>query len=201
MEAARAVLELAEETLEAQGHQRIVAFPIEHGYKFYHAGRGFLVDRWTHVLGLFRSSGYTLDEGQVLLLLDCLGAEEPEMPDPVAGSQLVVTPSSGDHAGLRIQLMQAESELGRCTSRPLSHHHSGPAARDRFLVEGLHVAEQLRGLGWGRYLLLRMHSEIRQRGYRTAAIGTDRDNGIALFLYGNVGYQIVCSEWTFTKDL
>ncbi len=69
------------------------------------------------------------------------------------------------------------------------------------MVEGLHVVEELRGRGWGRYLLLRMHAEMRQRGYRTATIGVQRDNDTALFLYGNAGYQVVCSEWTFTKEL
>lgn len=208
VQAARAVLELMEETLAAGGHRRVVAFPIEHGYRHYHLGRGFLVDGWTHVLGLLRTGGYAYDEGQLLLQLDPVGAEEPEMPDEVTGSRLVVTPISSDYAGLpfqdeglRIRLVRADTELARCTSRPVSHHHSGPRGREAFIVEGLHVVEELRGLGWGRYLLLRMHDEMRQRGYRTATIGVLRDNDTALFLYGNAGYRVVCSEWTFTKEL
>ena len=199
--AGRQILAVAEQTLARMGFRRVIAFDIHHGYQFYHVGRGFLVDRLTHVLGLMVTNGYDFDETQVFLELDPLQAYDPPMPKKPAQADLVIASTPGDPPGLRIRLMRGQDELGRCVSRPLSHHHRSLATRDQFMVGGLHVAEELRGRGWGRYLLLRMHWEMQERGYHRALIGTGPNNGLALLLYGNEGYQIICNEYTFTKTL
>ena len=198
---ARDALRCAEKLLAERDLHRIIAFPIEHGYRCYQAGRGFLVDRWTHILGLLRTQGYEYDEGQVLLQMESLDRTPFVTPDPISDIEVVVTPGAGDSTDLRIELVRGDQQLGRCTSRGLSVHHSTVEARDQFIVEGLHVTGDLRGQGWGRYLLSRMHHERAEQGYRRATIGTDRDNSVALLLYGSCGYQITCSEWTFCKSL
>jgi len=69
------------------------------------------------------------------------------------------------------------------------------------MIGGLHVTEELRGQGLGRYLLDRMHSELHGRGYRRMVIGTGTDNWRAMLLYATRGYRIICQEYTFRKDM
>jgi ribosomal protein S18 acetylase RimI-like enzyme len=141
-----------------------------------------------------------LEEEGILLGLDSLG-EAPDPPESVAGAHIVVAGGSSEPAWVRIQLLKGETELARCVGRPLAIHHSGPSGRDGFMIEGLHVADTLRGRGWGRYMLGRMHSELRERGYGSAVLGTEPANGPALLLYGNAGYRVICTEWTLERRL
>ena len=93
-EAGKAVLSVAERTLVAQGRRKILALRFWPGYRFYHAGRGFLVDRWTHVLGILLSRGYELQEGGAFLQADTLDESEREEPDPIPGAEIVVAGGS-----------------------------------------------------------------------------------------------------------
>ena len=127
---ARATLRLTGQELASRGHHRVIAFPIEHGYRCYHAGRGFLVDRWTHIVGLLRTQGDDYDEGQVLLQLESLDSTSPAPPRHIMDAEVLVTPGS-DSTDLPSAPIATTVLPSCCMAVPAtgSHAASGRSAR------------------------------------------------------------------------
>jgi ribosomal protein S18 acetylase RimI-like enzyme len=70
-------------------------------------------------------------------------------------------------------------------------------------LHALRVRPEHRGQGVGRSLIERAEDQLRQRGFRKAAIAAAKDNPRARRLYERLGYSMVADdpgEWSFVDD-
>jgi mycothiol synthase len=84
--------------------------------------------------------------------------------------------------------------VARRDGRPIGCVAGRVFSDGRGWVEQLAVARSARGLGLGRALLLHSLAELRERGATTLALGVQGENGNALGLYRDVGFEVE-REW------
>lgn len=101
----------------------------------------------------------------------------------------------GERPNCTVQALRDGIEIGNCQSVSGGEFSDRSDAQDWFHTTWLGVKDAFQGQGIGRHLLQRTLHEMRNIGYRHAAISTDWENYRAFLFYSNFGYQI--SDWTY----
>jgi ribosomal protein S18 acetylase RimI-like enzyme len=198
--AGQALLNLAAAYLWRCGARCIAVWRYEYRLPFYHVEHATLTERLEHVHALLGRNGcVALDADVVLDWPNYAAALEPQPPVPVEVAlewvsrrdSTVVAPT---RPGLLLRAYQGERRVGFCICASEGDYQAGEEAQDWVYTPWLTVVEDLRGLGLGRYLLLRALHEMRDVGYRHASLCCSARNHGALLLYSSLGYRAV--DWT-----
>lgn len=196
----QAVLEEAETYLKTFNVSRIFAFPQDCRYRFYHFEHAYLSDALDQVQGLLGFNGYRRSTGEVFL----------------DSEDYSVTPvPSGLSVTLSVEWQDGRGQLPNCTA--LAHQNGeqvgiceslcgGEFSSDADAQAWLHtvwlgIEDDFQGQGLGRYLLQYALQEMKEIGYRHAAISTAWDNYRAFLFYSNCGYRTVDWTYEFVKNL
>ena len=193
--AGQALLEAAEAHLARKDLDRIQAFPQEHCYPFYHLHAAYLSDRLGHVEGLLGMGGYERVRGEVILDWPGFRPAVPPPPEASARTDVTFPEAGGELPGVEVRAWLDGDDVGECVCRSCGEYAPDAEAQRWVEVVGLGVEDNLRGRGWGRYLLLRALGEARETGYRNAAISTWWGNHRALLFYSNYGFRV--ADWTY----
>ena len=105
---------------------------------------------------------------------------------------------------IRIALCLPIKMVNRLVSVSLSavvSFSSHPDAQDWLHTVWLGIEEDFQGQGLGRYLLQYALQEMKEVGYKHAAISTAWDNHRAFLFYSNCGYRTVDWTYGFVKNL
>jgi GNAT superfamily N-acetyltransferase len=195
--AGAALLDAVETHLRSAGVVRIDAFHFDHRLPFYHVEHACLSTRLEHVHALLGSRGYAAAESQVNLDWPSFVATDPG-PTPIPiDIQLEWTQGAGSRPGLivrAVEIVPTVREVGICVNLCVGDGTPAPDAQDWAYTAWLHVAEEMRARGLGRYLMVRALRELREVGYRHASIRSISWNYRALLLYSSLGYHSV--DWT-----
>jgi ribosomal protein S18 acetylase RimI-like enzyme len=197
--AGQQLLAAGERYFRAAQVRSIDAFLPYQGYRFYHVGRGFVVDRWAHVYGLLGINKYRIRHAQVFMEKALVEGSEPVLPTTDANLSLSVEVGPQDAPQVSVTLARDGQVVGECDARPVGQLQRSRKGARQFYIPGLWVTEDLRGIGLGRYLVERLHWEMLQRGYDHALIGTELDNYRAQQLYASDGYELLLNEYSFAK--
>jgi len=194
------LLEEAETYLAAHGAEDVRAFQKPCAYPFYHLSFGMLSDRMAHVYGLVRMNGYATNEGEIFMARR--GAPPPRPAPPDAWADVIVQRPAGrgELPGLTVRAVRDGEQIGVCRSISAGEYCRAAAAQRSLFTEWLGVEPDQRGVGWGRYLLLRSLWEMQRLGYRDAFISAGWTNFRALLLYTNYGYQVTDTVYGLVKD-
>ena len=205
--AGQALLAHAEETLRGQGMDEVVAFHQHARYPFYHLPSAYLSDRLGHIAALLGWNGYRRIAGEVYMDWFDYPEIEPAPAEIAADISIEWCPGHGKRPGVNVHAQQGDKRLGVCMCISAAENSAAgefsaageyPAAeeaQDWAFTKWLGVKEEAQGKGLGRHLLQRALLELRDAGYRHAAISTARDNYRAALFYSNLGYQVV--DWTY----
>jgi len=197
----QALLEAAEQHVQACGMTRATAWRVNSPYRFYHVMYAHLSDRADHVNALLRMNGYEPVDGEVILDWPDYVPPEPVPTDVEAEVSLEWVDGRGARPGLTVRALQGDEQIGICMSVSGGDRSDSEAAQDWFYTKWLNIAEPSQGKGLGRYLLQRALQELHAAGYRHASISTDWMNARAYLFYSNHGYRQ--TDWTlaFGRDL
>ena len=196
----QAVLEKAEDHLKTYNIAKISAFPQDYRYRFYHFSHAYLSDALDQVQGLLGFNGYRRSEGEVFLDWE----DYTVVPTPASLSvELSVDweDGRGAHPNCTVKAYQNDEQVGICESVCGGEFSSHPDAQDWLHTVWLGVEDEFQGQGLGRYLLQYALQEMKQIGYRHAAISTAWDNHRAFLFYSNCGYRTVDWTYEFVKNL
>ena len=191
------LLDAAEAHLRAAGVARIDAFHFDHRLPFHHVEHAYLSVRLEHVHALLGARGYVPEESEVNLDWADFGAPDPGEPPTSVEVRAEWGQGAGELPSLILHAIQpgaSEREVGICVNLCVGDGTSAPEAQDWVYTAWLHVAEELRGVGLGRYLMRRALNELRRVGYANATICAINTNYRALLLYSDLGYR--SADWT-----
>jgi GNAT superfamily N-acetyltransferase len=195
-DAGKALLDCAEATLRALGAPDVAVFPQMHRYPFYYLSSAYLSDRLGHVAALLGANGYQKTAGEVYMDWRDLPALEPAPAHVRAEIALEWVPGTGRLPGLTIRALRNGAQLGVCMCVSCAEYGGvGSDEEDWAFTKWIGVEPAAQGRGLGRHLLQRALLELRQAGYRHAAISTALDNYRAALMYSNLGYQVI--DWTY----
>lgn len=192
-----ALLDAAEAHLRAADVVRIDAFHYDHRFPFHHVEHSYLSARLEHVHALLGARGYVPGESEVNLDWPDFSAPDPGAPPAPVEIRLEWGQGPGLRPSLILHAVQPgadQRELGICVNLCVGDGTPAPDAQDWVYTAWLHVAEEMRGAGLGRYLMRRALHELRQVGYASATICSISSNYRALLLYSGLGYHSV--DWT-----
>lgn len=186
---------LAECLAQAQGAQRIVAFPMEHGHcpLPYNAGWDGLSDQLRPVSRVLARHGFAPTYRE--LHLECAEPFMPPAPLHATPGISLVESSGPNFDGVRA--MDGDQEAGVCLYMRLSKLSDHPEADAWGYIEWLHVAEAYRRRGLARCLLSFALRRLWEAGCRGCWLTTGGDNWPAQPLYLSLGFEIVdtSSSW------
>ncbi|MHB1317798.1 MAG: GNAT family N-acetyltransferase, partial [Anaerolineae bacterium] len=167
--AGQVLLERAERLTWDAGAEALIAWHYDHTYPWYHAEHVCLSGTLDHVHALFGANGYARVNGQLVLDWPDYAFVLREAPVPLTLEwRWAGRPSGGDE--LELLARQGDRQVGICVCIGQGAFQAAPQAQDWVYVRWLHVAEDLRGQGLGRYLVQAALDGYRQRGYRHAVI-------------------------------
>jgi GNAT superfamily N-acetyltransferase len=192
-----ALLDAAEAHLRAEGVARIDAYHFDHRLPFHHVEHSYLSARLEHVHALLGARGYVPGESEVNLDWPAFAAPDPGDPPATVTIRLEWGQGAGERPSLILHATapgDEEREVGICVNLCVGDGTPAPEAQDWVYTAWLHVAEEHRGAGLGRYLMRRALHELRQVGYTNATICSISNNYRALLLYSGLGYHSV--DWT-----
>ena len=175
-----------------QDFYQIIAFPQDYRYRFYHFKYAYLSVALRQIQALLGYNGYKRKLGEVFLAWKNYTVIPTE---PTLEVELSVNwePSGGERPnctvqafrdGIEIGICQSISgqafrdgiEIGICQSISGSEFSDAPDAQDWFHTQWLGITDEFQGQGLGRHLLQQTLQEMRDIGYRHAAISTDWEN-------------------------
>ena len=175
--------------------REVVAFHQDHIWPCYHLTHAFLSDRLTHVHALLEYNGFQRSAGEVFL-------DWPEFAPPVPPAtplefetRCELQSGATARPGFGLLALRGEELLAQCWSASCGDRAPGSAAEDWCLTTWLQVEEPYRGSYLGANLLALALGEMRELGYRHAAISTTLTNYRAQLFYSNLGYRT--SDWTY----
>lgn len=191
---AQALLEKAENHLNAHTAHQIIAFPQDYRYRFYHFKYAYLSVALGQIQALLGYNGYERKLGEVFLAWNNYTVIPTE---PTLEVELSVNwePSRGERPNCTVQAFRDGIEIGICQSISGGEFSDSPNAQGWFHTKWLGITDEFQGQGLGRHLLQRTLQEMRDIGYQHAAISTDWENYRAFLFYSNFGYQV--SDWTY----
>ena len=191
---AQALLEKAENHLNAHTPNQIIAFPQDYRYRFYHFRYAYLSATLGQVQALLGSNGYQRKLSEVFLAWKNYTVIPTELALQI---ELSVNwePGRGERPNCTVQAFLNGTEIGICQSVSGGEFSDHPDAQYWFHTTWLGVKDEFQGQGLGRHLLQWTLREMHNVGYRHAAISTDWENYRAFLFYSNFGYQI--SDWTY----
>lgn len=182
----------------AEGAQRVVAFPAEHGHcplPCYNAGWDGLSDQLRPVARVLARHGFRPTYRELHL-----GFAAPHVPPagvPVPpGITLVERTENGYQA---VGAMAGEQEAGICVFMRLSMLSDHPEADTWGYVDWLHVAEMQRRRGLGRALMVWTLRRLWEGGCRGCWLTTGADNWPAQPLYLSLGFEILDASSSWEK--
>ena len=202
----QALLREAERVLWDLGITEILAFPRIYGYRFHQKASGHVSGMHPHVIGLLGRSGYSIaatawSQRCESLLFD-MRDYEIAAPEPLR-SDLSVDISIEDGEGQLpkaiLRLLSEKEEIGKSETWPVGRWVSAPAARELFTIS-IRISREWRGSGLGSYLMRRGLEEMRQLGYRRAALETNMANYPAMSLFASIGFTPVGTAYGFAKN-
>ncbi len=191
--AGQLLLERAESMVRDAGATELIAWHYDHTYPWYHAEHACLSGRLDHVHALFGATGYVPVSGELVLDWPNYAFFLPEAPLSVSLDWQWSEPLPTVEE-LALVAYQGKRQVGVCVCISQSAFQPIPAARDWVYIRWLHVEQDLRGNGLGRYLVLAALDAYRQRGYCHAVICSMEENYPARLLYTNMGFRTV--DWT-----
>lgn len=199
--AGQMLLDAAEVHFRQRKIARIIAYPQDYRYPFYHLDHAYLSDRLGHVQALLQFNGYRKCAGEVYF--DWPDYQiEVQTPD-YANVEVTIkeVPGGGKLPGIATKMREGDEQLGICVSASCGDFSDNEEAQDWCFVEWLDIQERSQGKGLGRYLLQRTLQEAKRIGYRHAAISTSWENYRAFVFYSNCGYHVVDWTYGFSKDI
>lgn len=190
----QALLEKAEAYLNSQTAESILAFPQDYRYRFYHFDHAYLSDALGQVHALLGYNGYERQVGEVFLTWRDY-ARNPVALALAVDVSVEWEPGRGEYPNVSIRAVREGVEIGICQSVSGGEFSNHPDAQPWFHTTWLGIHDEFQGQGLGRYLLQRTLQEMRDVGYRHAAISTSWKNYRAFLFYSNLGYRV--SDWTY----
>lgn len=190
----QALLEKAEGYLNSQTTESILVFPQDYRYRFYHFDHAYLSDALGQVHALLGYNGYHRQVGEVFLTWRDY-ARNPVSLALAADVSVEWEPGRGEYPNVSIRARRDGLEIGICQSVSGGEFSNHPDAQPWFHTTWLGIHDEFQGQGLGRYLLQRTLQEMRDVGYRHAAISTSWENYRAFLFYSNLGYRV--SDWTY----
>lgn len=194
-EAGQALLETLEAHFAERGAPEIIAFHQDHIWPIYHFAHAYLSDRLNHVHALLGQNGYQRSAGEVFL--DWSDFDPPDPAEAPVEFELrrKVLPGETQRPGFALLAFQGENQIAECWNAPCGERAPGSGAEDWCLTTWLQVTEAYRGRRLGAHMLALALVEMRELGYRHAAISTSWTNHRAQLFYSNFGYRT--SDWTY----
>jgi GNAT superfamily N-acetyltransferase len=194
-DAGQALLSRLEADLAQRGIAEIIAFHQDHIWPIYHFAHAYLSDRLNHVHALLQHNGYERSAGEVFL--DWPNLEPPEPGEAPVEFEIrrKLLPGETERPGFGFLAFQGENQIAECWNASCGERAPGSGAEDWCLTTWLHVEEACRGRRLGAHMLALALAEMREFGYRHAAISTSWTNHRAQLFYANFGYQT--SDWTY----
>ena len=192
--AGQAVLEEAEDYLEARNIAQIFAFSEDRRYRFYHFETACLSDTLDHVQALLGINGYRRCLGEVFLDWTNFSVTPTPCSVPVT---LSIDWEQGrrERPNCDVFAYLDGEQIGVCQSVSTGEFSRHADAQDWLFTTWLDVDDRLQGQGIGRHLLQYSLQAMHKIGYRRAAISADWENYRTLIFYSNCGYRVV--DWTY----
>ncbi len=170
-------------------------------YRFHHLGYPLASDKMGHVCGLLGMNGYKIaDEGEMFMEYLDYDVVVPVLPRPACDIQVSVKEGHGELPNITVEAVHLGQDLGNCVLVSCGDYNGAHEAQNRIFVKGLWVMKEVRGRGWGRYLLMRALDEAYRRGYRHTIISTAQTNYRAQLFYTNYGYRVTDMVYGFVKQ-
>ncbi len=192
--AGQRLLEEVESRLTGHGVAKIVAFPQEYRYPFYHLPHAYLSSYLGNVHGLLGINGYRRSRGEIYMDMETISLRRAERPGVEVEVEFNIS-QSGPLPRIQAFAIHEGREIGSCKNLCCGELHRDERAQSWLFTHSLNVEPSFQGLGVGRYLLARTLQKAKSLGYRHASISTDWNNYRALLFYTNMGYRVV--DWTF----
>ncbi len=196
---AQALLQKAEDHLNAYTPNQIIAFPQDYQYRFYHFKYAYLSAALGQVQALLGYKGYRRKFGEIFLAWKNYTMI---VQGPTLEIELSVNwePGRGERPNCTVQAFRDGIEIGICQSVSGGEFSKHPNAQDWFHTKWLGIRDEFQGQGLGCHLLQHTLQEMRNVGYRHAAISTDWENYRAFLFYSNFGYQVSDSTYGLLKS-
>lgn len=193
----QAILDKAENYFKDNEVKRIVVFSKIYRYSFYHFEYAELSDKLDHLHGLLGINRYQRYHGQVFLDWQNYSVDPPTI-DLSVDLRVEWKDGSGKLPNCHIKAYLDEEEIGECWNVSCAQFSSHPDAQDWVYTDWIGVEDAYQSNGLGKYLLQYSLHEMRNVGYKHAALSTDWDNYRALLFYSNFGYRAV--DWTYAYE-
>ncbi len=197
-QAGQRLLEEIEGTMHAR-LEKIVAFPQEYRYPFYHLPHAYLSGFLGNVHGLLGINGYRRSRGEIYMDMERIEIALPRRPQVEVDIEFNIFDSK-PLPRIHAYAIHGGRDIGSCKNICCGEVATDPGGGPWLFTHSLNVETAFQGKGVGRYLLGRTLQRAKALGYRHASISTDWNNYRALLFYTNMGYRVV--DWTFelTKD-
>ncbi len=173
----------------------IVAFHQDYIWPVYHFAHAYLSDRLNHIHALLQYNGYERSAGEVFLDWPDFGPPEPGKAPVGFGLRRKLLPGETQRPSFGLLAFQGQRQIAECWNASCGERAPGSGAEDWCLTTWLHVAKAYRGRRLGVHMLALALAEMKQLGYRHAAISTSWTNHRAQLFYSNFGYHT--SDWTY----
>lgn len=193
--AGQALLEAVEAHFRERGMPEVIAFHQDQKWPCYHFPHAYLSDRVMHVHGLLGMNGYARVAGEVYWDWTDLEPPEPPPTDVEAAFRAEHTAGKTQRPSFVIRAFRGDEQIGQCWCVSCGEAAPGTEAEDWCITTWLEVEDEWRGRRFGAHLLARALREMRQIGFRHAAISTSWTNFRAQLFYANFGYR--ASDWTY----
>jgi ribosomal protein S18 acetylase RimI-like enzyme len=194
------LLEDAERALKDRGTTSVLAFdPVEAvGAPFHNAGWGGLSEKKSALIRLLTDNGYHIEHREL-----CLTRPEMDLPPaPNPASPFSFSIETRDRNKFAVKLYDGLVYAGVCIYSRLNPARSGdPRAEKIGYIDGLAVTDAYQGKGLGRLLLLQGMKKLRALGCGPVCLTTGGQNHRAQNLYYSLGFELVDSCITLSKQL
>lgn len=198
--AGQVLLDQAEQIFRDEGHTRIDAFPIYHGYPFHNHKVGILSDRLDHISSFLNENGYRPHDAH--LTMECRLSEQVS-PDPHPDLEIVVekTRGVGSRQNIRVKAYYCGNHVGTCRSISGCTYAEVEELETCCYTRWIGVDETVRRRGFARHLLTRALWEMHKEGYDRALLNCRKKNVAATSLYASIGYTISDTPSAYFKEL
>ena len=173
----------------------IVAFHQDYIWPIYHFAHAYLSDRLSHVHALLQYNGYKRSAGEVFLDWPDFSPPDPGQAPVEFELRRKLLPGETQRPSFGLLAFRDEKQIAECWNASCGERAPGSPAEDWCLTTWLHVAKAYRGRRLGAHMLGLALAEMKQLGYRHAAISTSWTNHRAELFYSNFGYRT--SDWTY----
>jgi len=191
----QALVEAVEAHYREGGVSDVIAFHQDDMWPCYHFPHAYLSDRLSHVHALLGANGYARAAGEIYW--EWRDLEPPE----VAASEVEValrTERRADgtrHPSFVLRAFRGNAQVAQCWCTSCGSRAPGSEAEEWCLTTWLEVEEGFRGRHLGAHVLAAALGQMRELGFRHAAISTSWTNWRAQLFYSNFGYR--ASDWTY----